>query len=109
MLGCNQFDDTLNRPLYMNNIHYQEEGGVYYYTITGIVKTWKRRGAIDYDTTIESKDIVRFLREFDFRFTYTRSSIDVSDGLAIQLLERYRANLWRTQLFLAMTGVASTT
>lgn len=93
VLGCNQFDDTLNRPLYMNNIHYQEEGGVYYYTITGIVKTWKRRGAIDYDTTIESKDIVRFLREFDFRFTYTRSSIDVSDGLAIQLLERYRANL----------------
>ncbi|EFO64590.1 Hypothetical protein GLP15_2969 [Giardia lamblia P15] len=93
VLGCNQFDNTLNRPLYMNNIHYQEENGVYYYTITGIVKVWKRRGAIDYDTTIETEDIVRFLREFDFRFTYTRSSVDVSDELAIQLLERYRANL----------------
>lgn len=93
VLGCNQFDDTLNRPLYVNNIHYMEETGVYYYTITGLVKVWRRRGTVDYDITITSEDIARFLRDFDFRFTYTRASVDIADELAIQLLERYRANI----------------
>lgn len=93
VMGCNQFDDTLNAPLYVNNMHYREENGVYYYTITGLVKVWKRHSAVDYDVTIEPRDIVRFIQNFDFRFTYTKSKVTASDDLAIQLLERYRANL----------------
>lgn len=93
VLGCNQFDDTLNRPLYMDNVHYREENSVYYYTVTGLVKVWKSHVATDYDVTVEPQDIIRFLRNFDFRFTYTKTTVTADDDIVIKLLERYRANL----------------